>query len=198
MDTTNTPGQLQSVMDIFVEWCTCNYFDVNSSKTKEVVVDFCNNPTIITTLSVNNHLKERVESYRYLGTIVDQRLTFQPNSESIFFKCHQCLYFLGKLWRLQLHLSVLTAVYKCLIESVINISAWFCLLSNIHRNPLNKIITMCSNTIGLEQESRINIYSRRVKLRGACIASYITHSLTAQPLQSATVRPEIQITCIQG
>lgn len=144
-----------------------------------MVVDFGKNPTIIPTLSVNNQLVERVESHRYLGTIIDHRLTFQSNSETIFSKCQQRLFFLRKLRRLQVHQSVLTAYYKCFIESVItfNISAWFGSLSNIHRNPLNKIITMSSKIIGLEQESLINIYNRRVKLKGTHIASDITHTL---------------------
>ena len=125
MDTTNTPGQLQAEMDIFAEWCRRNCLDLNPSKTKEVVVDFRKNPTIIPTLSVNNLLVERAESYRYLGTIIDHRLTFQSNSETIFSKCQQRLFFLRKLRRLQVHQSVLTAYYKCFIESVItfNISA---------------------------------------------------------------------------
>ena len=88
-------------------------------------------------------------------------------------------FFLRKLRRLQVHQSVLTAFYKCFIESVItfNISAWFGSLSNIHRSPLNKIITLSSRIIGVEQDSLTNIYNRRVKLKGTHIASDTTHTL---------------------
>ncbi|KAM3612195.1 uncharacterized protein V6R79_004430 [Siganus canaliculatus] len=187
MGTTNTPGQLQAEMDIFAEWCRRNCLDLNPSRTKEVVVDFRKNPTIIPTLSLNNQLVERVESYRYLGTIIDHRLTFQSNSEIIFSKCQQRLFFLRKLCRLQVHQSVLTAFYKCFIESVItfNISAWFGSLSSIHRNPLNKIITMSSKIIGLEQESLINIYNRRVKSKDRELLFIREYCTVLKPLTEA-------------
>lgn len=179
MDTTNTPEQLQHETDIFAEWCRQNCLDLNPLKTKEIVVDLQKNTTIIPSLSVNNQVIERVESFKYLGTIIDQRLTFHLNSETIFSKCQQRLFFLRKLCRLQLHQPVLADFYKCFIESVItfNISAWFGSLSNIHRSPLNKIITMSSKIIGLVQDSLTNIYNRRVKLKDTHIASDTTHTL---------------------
>lgn len=90
-----------------------------------------------------------------------------------------CLFFLRKLHRLQVHQSVLIAFYKCFIESVItfNISAWFGSLSNIHRNTLNKIITISSKIIGQVQESLISIYNRRTKIKGTQIALDTTHTL---------------------
>lgn len=35
MDTTYSPGQLQTEMDTFSGWCTWNYLDLNSFKTKK-------------------------------------------------------------------------------------------------------------------------------------------------------------------
>ena len=179
MDTTNSLGELQTEMDIFAVWCKQNCLDLNASKTKELVVDFRKDVSIIPTLLVNNQPIERVESYRYLGTILDHKLTFQLNSENIFSKCQQRLFFLRKLRKLQVHQSVLIAFYKCFIESVItfNISAWFGSLSNIHRNTLNKVITISSKIIGQVQEPLISIYYRRTKTKGTQIASDATHTL---------------------
>lgn len=54
MDTTNSQVQLQSEMDIFAEWCRRNCLDLNASKTKELVVDFREGPSITPTLLINN------------------------------------------------------------------------------------------------------------------------------------------------
>lgn len=101
--------------------------------------------------------------------------TFQPNTESILSKCQQGL---RKLQKLQVHQSVQTAFYKCSIDSVLtfNITAWLGLLSNIHHNPLHKIITSNSKITGQEQELLISVYNKRTKRKGQQIASDITYN----------------------
>jgi len=85
MDTTNSSQELQTEMELFAEWCKQNCLDLNPSKTKELVIDFHKDVSIIPTLLVNNQPIERVELYKYLGTILDHKLNFQLNSENIFF-----------------------------------------------------------------------------------------------------------------
>lgn len=46
IDTTNSPGQLQSEMDSFAGWCRQNCLDLNTSKTKELIIDFHHPPSV--------------------------------------------------------------------------------------------------------------------------------------------------------
>lgn len=122
MDTTNSYEQLQTEMDIFAEWCWRNCLDLNTSKTKDLVVDFHKDPSIIVpTLSVNNQSIVGAESYRYLGTVIYHRLTFQPNSDTIFSKCQQRFSrgnstdfrFTSQFWQLSTNVSL--NLYRLLI-----------------------------------------------------------------------------------
>lgn len=178
MDTTNTDGLLQKELDSFALWCRDNCLDLNTSKTKEMVIDF-RHRYLTPTLSVNTETIERVESYKYLGTIMDYKLTFQLHSEHLVSKCHQRLFFLRKLRKLQVHQTILSAFYKCFIESILtfNITAWFGSLSITHRNSLNKIVKLSNKIIGQEQEPLINIYNTQVKKKGSQIATDTTHTL---------------------
>ncbi|KAJ8356646.1 hypothetical protein SKAU_G00194400 [Synaphobranchus kaupii] len=178
IDTSNTEGKLQAEMDIFSDWCRKNGLDLNASKTKELVIDFRRGQQTITTLKVDSQAIERVEEYKYLGTTIDQKLTFKRNNEIIFSKCQQRLFFLRKLRKLQVHQSTLLAFYRCFIESIItfNITAWFGALSKINVNPLTKIIRMCSKIIGLDLEPLSSIHSRRTQIKGLQIASDPTHT----------------------
>ena len=103
----------------------------------------------------------------------------KTNTDIIHSKCQQRLFFLRKL---QVHQSVLTAFYRCFIESIItfNITSWFGALSNINRNPLNRIIKLTSKIIGQQQESLINIYNKRTKQKSTQITLDITHTLHSQ------------------
>lgn len=49
-----------------------------------MLVDFCREQSAISPLEVNGQIIEKVEKYKYLGAIIDHKLTFKPNSESIF------------------------------------------------------------------------------------------------------------------
>lgn len=76
MDSTKSLGQLQAEMDIYAEWCRKNCRDLNISKTKELVVDF-HKRTFQHPHSVSNLPTDKVISCRYLGIIIDHRLSFQ-------------------------------------------------------------------------------------------------------------------------
>ena len=75
-----------SVRD-FSNWCDQNFLELNVSKTKEMVVDFKRNSTDVGALQIRGQTVERVEEYRYLGTIIDHKFNFEKNAETIYKKC---------------------------------------------------------------------------------------------------------------
>ena len=81
----------------FSEWCSDNHLDLNVLKTKEMIIDFRRNSAVLPKLSINGTDVNRVEEYKYLGTILDNKLNFTANTKFIYRKCQSRLYCLFKL-----------------------------------------------------------------------------------------------------
>ncbi len=81
-DDTAYRGEVQK----FVAWCTRNYLELNVKKTKEMVVDYSTSSHNHPPLFVNNEVVERVKEYKYLGTIIDNKFSFNMNVEALYKK----------------------------------------------------------------------------------------------------------------
>ena len=53
-----------------------NFLDLNVKKTKQMLIDFRKAPTVITDLFNDDVKVERVTVYKYLGTVLDNKLNF--------------------------------------------------------------------------------------------------------------------------
>ena len=65
-------------------------------KTKEMLVDF-RRQSFVDQLSIDGVVIERIDSYTYLGTVLDHKITFNDNIVAIFKKYQKRLFFLHKL-----------------------------------------------------------------------------------------------------
>ena len=63
---------------------------------------------------------EVVSSFKYLGTVVDSKLSFNGNVVYVYKKAQQRLYLLRKLRNFGVGSHVLESVYRCLVESVLS------------------------------------------------------------------------------
>ena len=63
---------------------------------------------------------EVVSSFKYLGTVVDSKLSFNGNVVYVYKKAQQRLYLLRKLRSFGVGSHVLEFVYRCLVESVLS------------------------------------------------------------------------------
>ena len=88
----------------FTTWCKENCLDLNVKKTKEMVIDFRRKPTTLPDLYIDGVKIERVNEYKYLGTVLD-------NTASIPKKCQPRLYCLQKLRSLTVLQSSLSSFY---------------------------------------------------------------------------------------
>ena len=76
---------------------------------------------------IHNNEVEIVSKYRYLGTIFDDKLKWDDNTEEIVKKGQQRLYLLRKLNYFSVDQKILTLFYKSFVESVLSFSfiCWF-------------------------------------------------------------------------
>ena len=83
----------------FSSWCSNNFLYLNVSKTKEMCIDFRRNRTVNSPIVINGEPVEQVDSFKYLGVILDEKLSFlqimlQPcrkslSSDCTFFESYQ-------------------------------------------------------------------------------------------------------------
>ena len=62
------------VVEDFVDWCDKSCLCLNARKTKDVCIDFRNDPPSQTDTLIHEDKLEVVDEYKYLGTIIDNRL----------------------------------------------------------------------------------------------------------------------------
>ena len=56
-------------------------------KTKEMLIDFRKNPPSVPYVEIDDKIVERVENYKYLGTVIDSSLAFNKNVDAMHRKC---------------------------------------------------------------------------------------------------------------
>ena len=81
----------------FVDWCNNCYLDLNVTKTKEMIFGFRRQEHSPGKTIIHNNEAEIVSKYKYLGTIFDNKLKWDDNTEEIVKKGQQWLYLLRKL-----------------------------------------------------------------------------------------------------
>lgn len=82
------------------------------------------------------YIKKKKKNFKYLGTIIDKKLTFQDNVDYIYKKAWQHLALLRKLRSFNTSQRTFSMVSKSLIESVLtfNIISWYGNLSVKQKN----------------------------------------------------------------
>ena len=101
-----------------VRWCAENNLALNTSKTKELIVDFRRGrrgqhaPVFINGVEV-----ERVASFKFLGVHISEDLSWSLNTSSLIKKAHQRLFFLRRLRKVKLSRQTLEIFYRCTTET---------------------------------------------------------------------------------
>ena len=98
---------------------------------------------------------DRIQEYKYLGTVLDNKLNFTANTNFIYRKCQSRLYCLFKLKHLGVNTTILKTFYRSNIESVLSFSflAWFGGLNVKNKGVLNKVVNQCGTVVNEKQES---------------------------------------------
>ena len=71
----------------FSTWCKDNFLDLNVTKTKELLTSFKKQPPAVSHVAIDGEIVERVEKYKYLGIILNNKLQCDSNVLNIYKKC---------------------------------------------------------------------------------------------------------------
>ena len=83
VDLSNSIPHYIEEAERFTTWCKDNILDLNVTKTKELLVKFMKQPPAVSPITMDGEIVERVEKYKYLGIILDNKLKYDSNVLSI-------------------------------------------------------------------------------------------------------------------
>lgn len=158
-------------------WCLRNNLELNTKKTKEMVIDFRRHKSDHAPLSINGVCVERVSSFKFLGTHLSEDLTWTVNTAALVKKAQQRLHFLRVLRRNHLEERLLVSFYQATIESVLTycVTVWFTACSAADRKALQRVIRTAEKIIGCPLPPLEDIATSRCISRGKKIWADSTH-----------------------
>ena len=93
---------------------------LNEKKCKDMVINFLKyQPTVITPIQLNGIVIERVSSYKLLGVIITNDLSWNEHCDSIHKKATKRLFVLRTLKRVGLGTNDLVLVYCSIVRSIV-------------------------------------------------------------------------------
>ena len=136
---TDDATEYVSEINRFVEWCDNHNLMLNATKTKEMIIDFRRNPSEDhSSISIHGETIERVHEYKYLGTIIDDKLKWNKNTHFICTKANQRMFFLRKMKKFHVDNTILLLFYKSVIQSVLLFNL-ICMYGNLSQDDKRKL-----------------------------------------------------------
>ena len=90
-------GEYRNLVDDFVQWRRLNHLQLNTSKTKEMVVDYRRTKPPLLPVSVEGDKVDVDTTYKYLDIHLDNKLDWSVHKDAIYMKGQRWLYFLRRL-----------------------------------------------------------------------------------------------------
>ena len=103
----------------FSSWCSNNFLHLNVFKTKQMCIDFHRNRTVNGPIVINGEPVEKVDSFKYHGVILDEKLSFTKHVTAVQKKSQQRLHVLRKLRAFYVDPLLLLRLYRSIIEPLI-------------------------------------------------------------------------------
>ena len=139
----NETAYREEVRDLAV-WCKDNNLSVNVIKTKEMIVDYRKKTTEHTPILINGAVVEQVESFKFLGVHITNKLSWSKHTNTVVKRAQQNLFPLRRLKRFGMSPQILKKFYSCTIESILTgcINAWYGNCSASDRKALQRVARM--------------------------------------------------------
>ena len=110
-----------SEVNRLTEWCTDNFLELSTQKTKEVIFD-PKSVCMLLLVVTSDQTIEQVGSYKFLGIHIDSNLSWGVHVEAVGSWAQKCLYFLQQLRAFGVSTNILLLFCHATIESMIRYS----------------------------------------------------------------------------
>ena len=155
---------------------------LNVQKTKELIIDFRKTKSVPDPVTIKGQIVERVETYKYLGIVIDNQLNWKEHAKQVSTKANTRLYFLRKLRSFDVSADILNLFYSSVVRSVMSFGlvCWGGNLVKDDVNKMDKLIKRASSIVGRKQDDFMRLYDRRVVVKLSDILSDDTHPLRGE------------------
>ena len=163
----------------FVDWCDKNFLELNVTKTKEMVIDFRTKGNKPNPVQIKETNVERVASFKYLGVVLDNTLSWTKNIDNIVNKVKPRMYCLRKLKSFNVDNKLLQMFYSSVVCGALTfgLTCWGGNISIQDRSRLDKMIKKAGGVIGKKQDNLDTMCTHRTEIKMKNILKDETHPL---------------------
>ena len=124
-------SSLQHRADEVVAWTNVNRMQLNASKTKEMLISFTRQVTVVLSILMNGEVVKRVTTAKLLSVIISSNLSWSEHMDFITSKGSQRIYSLCLLRRARASEDDILCLYKAFVRAVLEYACtvWHILLS---------------------------------------------------------------------
>ena len=123
------------------QWCRDHNLILNTKKTKELIYDVQRNKPEYTPVQVNNESVTQVKTFKYLGVLLSDDMTWSDHVGSITSEANKRLFFLRKLNQAGVDKSIMEMFYNSVVMSVMTycVSPFYNALNSLDKKKLERI-----------------------------------------------------------
>ncbi|TWW53314.1 putative RNA-directed DNA polymerase from transposon BS [Takifugu flavidus] len=163
----------------FVAWCHNNGLQLNTSKTKELVIDFGRDRPRPRPVQIGTEEVEGVQTYKYLGLWLDNRLDWTSNTRQLYKKTQSRMYFLRRLRSFNICRKLLWMFYQSVVASILSyaVVCWGGSATKADLSRLEKLIRRASSVVGMKLKPLATVAERRTIDKLRSIMDNVRHPL---------------------
>ena len=128
-----------------------------------MIVDYRKRRTEHSPILIDRAVVEQVESFKFLGVHITNKLTWSKHTKTVVKRARQNLFPLGRLKRFGKGLQIRKRFYSSIIESILTgcITAWYGNCSASDRKALQRVVRTAQYITGAKLPAIQDLYPRR-------------------------------------
>ena len=136
-------------IDFVNNWCKEHFLKLNVTKTKEIVLDFRRRSCDTVPVTIDDNCVECVDSYKYLGLLMDDKLTFSYHVDCQLKKANKRLYCIRTMKKLNVNPSIIALFYNMTVPPVLMYSAitFYGIISVLLKKELDHPRKICARIV---------------------------------------------------
>ena len=153
-------GAFRRQLESFVNYCDENFLELNVSKTKEMLIDFRRMAPTPDPILIKGSVVERVSMYKYLGVMIDDKLSWSDQVDGILKKLNSRMFCFRKMARFNVRPEILKLFYNSVISGVWRycLVCWGGNVSKTEKDRLDDVIRRAARVIGEDLEAVDSVY----------------------------------------
>lgn len=155
-------SEYRDLIKAFSDWSNENHLLLNTSKTKEMIIDFRRFKPPLQPVNTGGVDIEVVPSYKYLGVYLDNKLDWSLNTDALYKKGQSRLFFLRKLRSFNICSKMLQMFYQSVVASVLFYAAvcWGGSIRHRDARRLDRLVKRAGSVIGARLDTLEEVVER--------------------------------------